>query len=110
MIELAFGDQYKAATAKRELLRLNRGTVNSPNIMPNSKNMWLTSNGTLKLRWTHYETAFQTNSRILYNMPTCQITSSTSSKCAKSETHRSGPEQPRRSQDDGKVTTRNLTT
>jgi hypothetical protein len=50
------------------------------------------------------------SSKNLFNMPTCQTTTSILAKCVRNEIHRSGPEQLKKSQDDEKVAIRNPTT
>jgi hypothetical protein len=68
------------------------------------------SNGRVKHRLMHYRMACPTLSRTPFNMLICQTTSLISSKWVQNETKRSGLVQSKNSQDDGKGTTRNLTT
>jgi hypothetical protein len=78
--------------------------------MPDFRGIWLMYNGTQKHRWTHDEMDYSMNSMTLINMTICQITSSISSRSVQSVTHRSGPEQPTKRQDNRKAATRNPTT
>jgi len=62
MVDLTFGDQDKAATAKWEFLKLKLRDREFSNTSRSFRNMLLTSSGTSKHKWTLYEMTCPTNS------------------------------------------------